>query len=61
MLVTIYGRPLRADAAARLIVVLAVAGYLIAVGALVALGAFAVVVVLEWADKPATRLARRGR
>jgi hypothetical protein len=61
MNVMICGRTIRADAAARLIVMLGVAAYLVAVGAPVALGALAVVVVLEWADRPATRLARRGR
>jgi hypothetical protein len=44
------GRPLRAAAAARLLVMLGVAGYLLAVGALVALAALAALVVLEWAD-----------
>jgi hypothetical protein len=50
MNVMICGRPIRADAVARLIVMLGVAGCLIAVGALVALCALAVVLVLDWAD-----------
>jgi hypothetical protein len=57
------GRPLWAAAAARLLVAPGVAGYLLAVGALVALGALAVLVVLEWADTaqgPARAATGRG-
>jgi hypothetical protein len=50
MSVIIGGRPFRAAAAARLLVTLGVAGYLLAVGALVAPAALVVLVVLEWAD-----------